>query len=386
MKKLTIMVFSVGLVSLGAAKAEASCGTFEVAKGDVKVQSGEKLTPAGVGSKICSGDAVVAGADSRAKIKMEDGNELNISPNSKIVLEQYQYNPSENKKNVLLNVLKGKVRATTREENMYNDKSKDGQANAFQVRTKSAVAGVRGTDFLTSFDPSTNKSGIVTFRGKVEFGQPGPGGKIVNAVQVPAGQTTEAVGGRAPEPPKPVPPKELQKMNSESKADGPKSGDSASTDKSAKDKKDDKKKDGDDKSGDKSADKKSDGDKKGGDDKKAAGGPAGDDKKGAGPGGDGDKKGGDSAGGQQAGPGGAQAGPDGGRAPASAGGPMGGGSMLNNNDLGGGAGFTAPTLPNMPNIPVMPTMNLPPTMPTCDFCADQANRTSNVKIIINTGP
>ncbi|MEK7355381.1 MAG: FecR family protein, partial [Bdellovibrionota bacterium] len=168
MKKFAVVLLGLALGSLAAARAEAACGTFEVAKGDIKVQSAGKVVPVSTGGKICAGDTVIAGLDSRAKIKFADGNELNISPDSKIVIEDYQFNKDDNKKKVLLNILKGKVRATTREENMYNDKAKDGQANTFQIRTKSAVAGVRGTDFLTSYEPKTNKTGVVTFKGNVE--------------------------------------------------------------------------------------------------------------------------------------------------------------------------------------------------------------------------
>lgn len=207
------------MFSVYAQAAFASCGTFEVSKGDVKVQPASGApAQAVVGSKICSGETVIAGESARAKIKMEDGNELNISPNSKIVIEQYQYDVASNKKKVLLNVLKGKVRATTREENMYTDKARDGQANTFQVRTKSAVAGVRGTDFLTSYDPSTKKMEVVTFRGKVEVGMAGPNGSLVNSVQVAVGQKTEVVGGaKAPAVPHAVPANELMKQNNESR-------------------------------------------------------------------------------------------------------------------------------------------------------------------------
>ena len=222
MKRAAAFTYSLALVlPFVAQSAWASCGTVEVSKGDVKIFSAQtkQLAPAAAGAKICSGDTITSGADSRAKVKMEDGNELNISPDSKIVLESYQFNPAQNKKKVLLNILQGKVRATTQRENMYNDKATDGDNNTFQVKTKSAVAGVRGTDFLTGYDSKSGKSEVVTFRGKVDFGQPGPGGSIQNAVHVGAGQKTEAAAGQAPAPPHAVPAKELEKANHESKAD-----------------------------------------------------------------------------------------------------------------------------------------------------------------------
>ena len=223
MKIFALSVLLFGALSFAQSQnAFASCGTFEVSKGDVKVQSADgKIAAAPVGSKICSGDTVIAADQARAKIHMEDGNELNISPNSKIVIEAYQYDVASNKKKVLLNVLKGKVRATTAHENMYNDKSKDGQANTFQVRTKSAVAGVRGTDFLTGFDPKTNKMDVVTFRGKVEVGLAGPAGQIMNPVQVVVGQQTSVSLGQPPALPRAVSPAELTKMNVESHNEAP---------------------------------------------------------------------------------------------------------------------------------------------------------------------
>ncbi len=219
--KLFLRVFTtIVLLSLGHTNAQAACGTVEVAKGDIRVEkSGGTISPIKAGSKICSGDAIIAAVDSRAKIRMEDGNELNVSPNSKILLENYQFEPSSNRKKVLLNILKGKVRTKTKEENMYNDKAKDGQANTFRVKTKSAVAGVRGTDFLTSYDPASNKSQVVTFTGRVEVGQPGPNGQILNPVLVGAGQKTEVTAGLPPLAPQAVPPAEFDQIKSESTAD-----------------------------------------------------------------------------------------------------------------------------------------------------------------------
>ncbi len=209
------------LVFFGAEAAQAACGEIAVTKGDVKIENTKtkKAVPAEKGSKVCQGDVVVAGAMSRAKIVMEDGNELNISPDSRIVLEEYVYKPADNKKKVMLNVLYGKVRTATKEENMYGDKAADGQANSFQVKTKSAVAGVRGTDFLTSFDRRTNRAEVITFKGSVEVGTLGANGAIMNPVRVGAGQKTEAVLGRPPAPPKSVPQVDMERANSDSQAD-----------------------------------------------------------------------------------------------------------------------------------------------------------------------
>ncbi len=220
---VSLVVAAIAIAILLPQSVYAACGEVLVSKGDVKIENGKdkSVKSAPQGTKVCQGDTVIAGTQSRAKVKMEDGNELNISPDSRILLETYEYKAADNKKKVLLNVLYGKVRAATREENMYNDKTKDGQANTFQVKTKSAVAGVRGTDFVTSFDRKTSKTEIVTFKGKVDVGTPGPGGAILNPVSVGAGQKTEALLGAPPAPPKPVSAGEMDRMNKETRGGNP---------------------------------------------------------------------------------------------------------------------------------------------------------------------
>lgn len=423
----------------------ASCGEIVVAKGDIKVESAKTKAAAAApqGTKVCQGDTIVAGPQSRAKVKMADGNELNISPDSRIMLEQYEYKPADNKKKVMLNVLYGKVRAATKEENMYNDKAADGQANTFQVKTKSAVAGVRGTDFLTSFDQKTSKSEVVTFKGNVEVGQPGPGGSIRNSVSVTAGQKTEALPGAPPSPPKAVPKGEMDKMNSETKSEASTSGGKSSDSQASSDKKEEKKdekkdaekkeeakrdepkkeepkkeeprKDADKKDEPKRDEAKRDEPKRdeakrdepkrdepkresggSGSSSAGSGGPDGGGSAAAGPGG-GSGGGSAAGGGKSGGSTAANGGSPGARGPASAapaGGPPAGGglpgggrSMIDAGDLGISpvGGPSMPPMPAVPNFTPPVVTQLPPVPPVCDLC----NRTIesgpakvNVRIII----
>lgn len=236
-----IMLFSAYLflqtIFASHAYAQAS-GTFMVVKGDVQVTSKAGETQkAKIGMKVQESDIISSGADSRAKIVMSDKNVINISPDTKLELEKYIFDPNSDNKQVSLNVLQGKVRATV--EQKY-----DGEKNKFHVKTPSAVAGVRGTDFLTSFSPTNKETKIVTFEGRVAVGLPGPNGSISNPVYVNPGQTTSAQGGAAPSKPQPVPANDLKNMNSESQAEAPKSSDkkdTASGDNKEKEEKEEKK-------------------------------------------------------------------------------------------------------------------------------------------------
>jgi hypothetical protein len=191
-------------------QAFAADGVFMVVKGTVTIESQGKASSAIVGAKVAQGDKIISAADSRAKIVMSDKNILNISPDTTLVIEKYSNNPND--KNVELKVEQGKVRATV--EQKY-----DGEKSRFNIKTPSAVAGVRGTDFITSYSPSNRITRVVTFSGVVAVGQLGPRGSIVNPVFVRPGETTEAGPDQAPEPPKPVPQDEVNLLDQQSKAD-----------------------------------------------------------------------------------------------------------------------------------------------------------------------
>lgn len=206
-------VVVLGLAMLPTvAQAQGVHGVLRVVKGDVKIKSGAsgQANKARIGEKVYPKDIILTAKDSRAKIVMVDNNEINVSPESQIEIQNYEYDPNQGKKNVLLNVIYGKVRSKV--EQKY-----DGKGARFQIKTPSAVAGVRGTDFLTSYDRSNNSSSVITFEGRVEFGLPGPNGTIQNPVFVNPGSVASNQGFTPPTPPVPVPQEELAKMDTESK-------------------------------------------------------------------------------------------------------------------------------------------------------------------------
>tara|TARA_B100000749_G_C18450166_1_gene476176 strand:+ start:7576 stop:8730 length:1155 start_codon:yes stop_codon:yes gene_type:complete len=172
-------------------------GVFKVVKGKVHIVSAKtgKKKRAKVGKKVYPGDTITTQKNARVKIVMIDKNEINVSPDSEVKLEKYEYDPSAGKKDVLLNVIYGKVRNKVKQK--Y-----DGNQAKFRVKTPSAVAGVRGTDFLTNFNRVKQKTEILTFEGRVQFGVPGAGGLISNAVSVGQGQVASLTrGSGAPSPP-----------------------------------------------------------------------------------------------------------------------------------------------------------------------------------------
>jgi len=210
--KYILTVLSITLICTKG-YSQAATGIMMVVKGDVKVtDTTGKTESAKIGKKVTEGDTITAGPDSRAKIVMSDKNVLNISPDTQVKIQKYT-GAQNGKQEVELNVAYGKIRADV-EKNKY-----DGEKNKFNVRTPSAVAGVRGTDFITSFNKGTKVTEVITFHGTVAVGQPAANGAIANPVYVNQGQKTEVPVGAPPQPPVSVPANDLKNMNSQSQAD-----------------------------------------------------------------------------------------------------------------------------------------------------------------------
>lgn len=196
-------------VSLSAHAAADMYGMFMVVKGDIKVINLKNETVAAkVGSKILPGETVSSGADARAKIVMSDRNVINVSPDSKLKIEKYENDAKTGQKNVEMNLIEGKVRNNV--EQKY-----DGDKQKFIIKTPTAVAGVRGTQFLTSFNPQTRVTQVVTLMGAVHLASI-TNGVIGSGVMVKKGEMTSVNAGQAPAAPTSVPKEDLKKMDAES--------------------------------------------------------------------------------------------------------------------------------------------------------------------------
>lgn len=208
MKKLIILIF---LNTSIAAAANDVYGIFMVVKGDVKISKANSKDSVAVkvGAKVLPGDWIISAADSRAKVVMSDRNVINISPDTKLELTKYENDGVT--KNVEMKLLQGKVRNNV--EQKYDD-----DKNKFMIKTPTAVAGVRGTQFFTSFDPVTKVTSIVTIRGAVSFAALSVNGVPSTPVIVNKGESTSMSVGNNPEAPKPLPKEELKKIDQESTA------------------------------------------------------------------------------------------------------------------------------------------------------------------------
>lgn len=204
MKKLIVILLVFG--SFSEALAEDAYGLMMIVKGQVQVAKA-KESPIGakVGTKVYPQDTIITGKDSRAKIVMSDRNIINVLPETKIRIDQYISELKE--KNVRLSLIEGKVR--TNVEQKY-----DNVENRFEIKTPSAVAGVRGTQFATSYKRLTNVTTVTTFRGEVVFrGLDILSNKQTDAVTVKRGETSENFDGKKPGTPVKMNPVEFKRID-----------------------------------------------------------------------------------------------------------------------------------------------------------------------------
>lgn len=204
MKIFTFLLLFTPFVTIAA-----EFGNFMLVKGKVIIiNSKSESAEAKVGSKIYVGETVVTDNESRAKIVMSDRNVLNILPNTKLKIEKYT--SGTDAKEVQLNLIEGKVRSNV--GGKYDNKS-----SKFEIRTATAVAGVRGTEFITSYDPATKVTEVLTIHGQVIFKSAGPadaGGGF--EVLVNKQEKSEQKGETSPSKPTKVPKKEFDAINKES--------------------------------------------------------------------------------------------------------------------------------------------------------------------------
>lgn len=126
-------------MSVGAHAQTA--GKVEFARGVGFAQStGQVPRTLGQGLVLNEGDKLSTAEGAFAIVKMNDGTQMTIRPNSQLMIQQYQFKESDASNSMVLRLLQGGFRAVT---GLIN-KNLPGAA---RVVTSTATIGIRGTDF-----------------------------------------------------------------------------------------------------------------------------------------------------------------------------------------------------------------------------------------------
>lgn len=167
-----------------------SIGVIETSIGKAKIFRDNQPTQDSVkGLKIFENDRIATDEDSKIKVVFtQTKDELHINASSSVFIQKYLHpNESEDNPEYKKTVIKldlGRVRIrTSKTAPKY-----DHERNTFEVKTKTAVAGVRGTDFVVSYDEHDKASVVQTLAGAVEMSAQNSGESSGHPVLVSAGE------------------------------------------------------------------------------------------------------------------------------------------------------------------------------------------------------
>lgn len=115
-----------------------------------------KATLVKKGEWLAEDTSLVTSDKSFVKIKFEDRSTMNLGPNSKVVINKMPVKEAN-----MVNLLTGIIKAEVKKKSPKESKNK------MLVKTRSAVMGVRGTKFQSTYNPRNKRTALVTIEGKV---------------------------------------------------------------------------------------------------------------------------------------------------------------------------------------------------------------------------
>lgn len=182
-------------------------GRVSLVEGEVNCVRNLKKAALKVGDPVFRLDRVTTGPKSRAEIRAGEGNDILVSEASAVVLDAKGEGPDS--RGMLLKLELGKTRC----------KLDDLKGEEFIVKTPVAVVGVRGTDFVTGFNPAAPKAAafsVTVLQGAVNVQSAlAQVQAAVGSVVVQANQKVEVSGSGAVAPVVDVPPAEIRKLREE---------------------------------------------------------------------------------------------------------------------------------------------------------------------------
>lgn len=161
----TILVFAVALMVFAAAQAVAA-PTLKVKVKSVTGKAKYTTKPGGAWQDLRTGMTLEKKAELRVEkggeviIEWGQGHALKVYEMSEVRLDDISYDPQVKFENTIVNVKKGKVFAKSQKLLSKN--------SVFRVRTPTAVAAVRGTQFMVEVGQD-NSSKIMLIEGKLEI-------------------------------------------------------------------------------------------------------------------------------------------------------------------------------------------------------------------------
>jgi hypothetical protein len=192
MWRTVLTIVSIGLGSSAVlAQQPPSIGQVTALQGQATVQhaGNTQAMPLSVESPVYREDLIQTLAASKIKLVLLDGTELSLGEVSTMTLSKFVYTPQQRAHQGIINIARGIFRAVTR---------KVFPQTTFEVRTATAVAAVRGTQWLGEVTPEATAITVIEGEVAVAHAQARIGGAVV----LMPGQGTDVEGQQPPTAPK----------------------------------------------------------------------------------------------------------------------------------------------------------------------------------------
>ena len=154
-------LLAAGLLLLAAAVSAQEVGTVVAVEGVAEIGSGGVWTTATAGSPVHRGDQLRTGAPGRMRVVFQDDSVLAVSESSYVTVNEQVFNPTTGKAKSFMELLQGKVNAVVSD---YYHRA----GNSYEIKTVTAVAGVRGTEFSMAYNADLDVTEVIGISGHVE--------------------------------------------------------------------------------------------------------------------------------------------------------------------------------------------------------------------------
>jgi hypothetical protein len=182
----------------------AAVGQIVQVEGRVDILKGGKLPsiPAQQHGEVEEGDVIHTKTLSRIEIRFVDDTILTMGPESRVAIEEYLFIAAQEQRRAKLRVFLGLVKTTV--SKLFKGGSPD-----FNIISKNAIIGVRGTTWYTLIRP--NATDIFNENGTIEVSNVQP--EIKGKVVLHQMEFTRVAAQATPTLPLPITPEELRGLN-----------------------------------------------------------------------------------------------------------------------------------------------------------------------------
>lgn len=164
-----------------AAQALAAVGSVTRVKGTAALlRNGEKISLSG-GEEVAAGDVITTLAESRARIALGDGSQINLGELTKVTIAEFEFEKETLSRAASFDLKSGLLQAIT---------AKAAPGSSFLIRTSNAVAATRSTDWIV--EAKKAQTSVFVLEGKVDVAEAALGFRSLSSVDQDKAMLLEA--------------------------------------------------------------------------------------------------------------------------------------------------------------------------------------------------